>query len=572
MPVLLLKAIMTDTPLLHGDLPVDGPAKSATAVRPGSNLPEFSVSDLARALKRTVEDNYGYVRVRGEISQPKRHGSGHLYLRLKDETAVLEAVCWKGTVQRLAIRPEEGMEVVCTGRLTTYPGRSQYQLVIESMELAGEGALLKLLEERRRRLAAEGLFDASRKRRLPYLPTVIGVVTSPTGAVIRDILHRLADRFPRHVLLWPVAVQGEQAAAQIAAAIAGFNALDGRGPVPRPDLLIVARGGGSLEDLMAFNEEIVVRAAAASAIPLISAVGHETDTTLIDFAADLRAPTPTAAAEMAVPVRSELSAQLLDKERRLVAAMARGMAERRTRIDGLARGLGDPRVLLETCAQRLDDRSERLDLAMQGLFERRSRLVAEMAGRLRHPRETLTAARARLESETRALDAAQRRVLLQQDATLARVADRLTPLSLTRRLTEGAGRLTAAAAGLERGFSRVVDTAANRLTTLRALLDSYSYKSVLARGFVLVVGPGGQAITAAAQTHPGDVVRLTFAAGHADAQILGDPREGGGEDPGAEREPGRANKRVEGEGREARARTARKQSAHRDRDVQGDLF
>ncbi|HYD32908.1 MAG TPA: exodeoxyribonuclease VII large subunit, partial [Azospirillaceae bacterium] len=285
--------------------------------RPGSNLPEFSVSDLSRAVKRTVEEAFGYVRVRGEVSQPKRHSSGHIYLRLKDSDAVIEAVCWRGTAMKLAVKPEEGMEVVVTGRLTTYPGRSQYQLVIESCELAGEGALLKMLEERKRRLAAEGLFAPERKQKLPFLPEVIAVVTSPTGAVIRDILHRLADRFPRRVLLWPVAVQGEGAAAQVANAIAGFNRLEPGGAVPRPDLIIVARGGGSLEDLMAFNEEVVVRAAAVSAIPLISAVGHETDTTLIDFAADVRAPTPTAAAEMATPVLAELRAAIENLSGRL---------------------------------------------------------------------------------------------------------------------------------------------------------------------------------------------------------------------------------------------------------------
>jgi exodeoxyribonuclease VII large subunit len=258
-----------------------------------TNLPEFSVSELSRALKRTVEDSYPYVRVRGEVSGFKRAASGHLYMTLKDENAVLDAVCWRGTAGRLSIDPEDGLEVICTGKLTTYPGRSKYQIVVEQMEMAGEGALLKLLEDRRKKLAAEGLFDDSRKRELPYLPEVIGVVTSPTGAVIRDILHRLSDRFPRHVLLWPVLVQGDGAADQVTAAIEGFNRIEAGGSVPRPDLIIVARGGGSLEDLWAFNEENVVRAAAASDIPLISAVGHETDTTLIDFASDRRAPTPT---------------------------------------------------------------------------------------------------------------------------------------------------------------------------------------------------------------------------------------------------------------------------------------
>src|SRR5579864_644267 len=288
---------------------------------PTANLPEYTVSELSRALKRSIEENFSFVRVRGEISGWKRHSSGHCYLCLKDAEAVLDAVCWRGTAIRLAVKPEDGMEVVCTGRLTTYPGRSKYQLVIETMELAGVGALLKLFEDRRKRLAAEGLFAEERKKRLPFLPRIIGVVTSPTGAVIRDILHRLNDRFPRHVLVWPVAVQGEGAAAQIAAAIDGFNRLPQaggeKGGVPRPELIIVARGGGSLEDLMAFNEEVVVRAAARSAIPLISAVGHETDTTLIDHAADRRAPTPSAAAEIAVPVRLDLVADLAGKSSRL---------------------------------------------------------------------------------------------------------------------------------------------------------------------------------------------------------------------------------------------------------------
>src|SRR5438270_121506 len=283
------------------------------------NVPEFSVSELSFALKRQLEGAFPRVRVRGEVSQPSFPRSGHCYFRLKDENAVLDAVCWKTTMPRLGIKIEEGMEVIVTGKITTYAGSSRYQVIIDRIELAGEGALLKLLEDRRKKLAAEGLFDLGRKRALPFLPEVIGVVTSPSGAVIRDILHRLADRFPRRVLIWPVKVQGEGSAAEVAAAIEGFNALPEHGsPMlpPRPDLIIVARGGGSLEDLWSFNEEIVVRAAAASLIPLISAVGHETDVTLIDFAADRRAPTPTAAAEMAVPVRAELLVQVGDLGRR----------------------------------------------------------------------------------------------------------------------------------------------------------------------------------------------------------------------------------------------------------------
>src|SRR5438445_1984272 len=336
-------------------------------VAPGngaSNVPEFSVSELSFALRRQLEGAFPRVRVRGEISQPSFPRSGHCYFRLKDTDAVLDAVCWKSGLPRLGIKIEEGMEVIATGKITTYAGSSRYQIIVDRLELAGEGALLKLLEDRRKKLAAEGLFDAARKRSLPFLPEVVGVVTSPSGAVIRDILHRLADRFPRRVLVWPVAVQGEKAAAEIAAAIDGFNRIGPGGKLPRPDLIIVARGGGSLEDLMAFNEEVVVRAAAASAIPLISAVGHETDTTLIDHASDRRAPTPTAAAEMAVPVRPDLIAELGGKTSRLTGGLSRLFAERRLHLGGLARGLPDPQDLLGAAAQRLDDRTERLRLAI----------------------------------------------------------------------------------------------------------------------------------------------------------------------------------------------------------------
>src|SRR5262249_29267753 len=323
------------------------------------------------------------VRVRGEISGFKRATSGHLYFALKDEEAKLDAVCWRPSAGRLAVTPEDGLEVVAIGRVSSYPGRSSYQLVVESLELAGEGALLKLLEERRRKLAAEGLFDAARKRALPFLPEVIGVITSPTGAVIRDILHRLEDRFPRRVLLWPVVVQGEGAKEQIAAAIAGFNAILPGGPVPRPHLLIVARGGGSLEDLWAFNEEIVVRAAAASTIPLISAVGHETDTTLIDFASDRRAPTPTAAAEMAVPVRADLVAEVLDYTKRLVGGMTRMVREAAVELAGLGRGLGDPRQMIEERQQRLDIAGERLALGPRRVLEVKGQLIAAEARALK---------------------------------------------------------------------------------------------------------------------------------------------------------------------------------------------
>src|SRR3954463_4273019 len=326
-----------------------------TAAAPLTNSSEFTVSELSQALKRTVEDTYGNVRVRGEITGFRGpHSSGHCYFSLKDEGAKIEAVVWKGVHGRMRFRPQEGLEVIATGKLTTYPGSSKYQIVIEALEPAGVGALMALMEERKRKLGAEGLFDEARKQLLPWLPEVIGVVPSPTGAVIRDILHRLNDRFPRHVLVWPVRVQGEGSAEQVAAAIRGFNALPEGGRIPRPDVLIVARGGGSLEDLWSFNEEIVVRAAAESKIPLISAVGHETDVTLIDFAADKRAPTPTAAAEMAVPVRSDLLLQVDSCARRTMVCWQRGMEARRHELRAAARALPAAGDLLAIPRQRLD--------------------------------------------------------------------------------------------------------------------------------------------------------------------------------------------------------------------------
>jgi exodeoxyribonuclease VII large subunit len=360
------------------DLPDDSRSGLLANVASGDNSPALSVSELSGALKRTIETAFGQVRVRGEISGFKRHSSGHCYFSLKDENACMDAVIWRASAGALAFRPEDGAEVIATGKLTTYPGRSKYQIVVERLELAGEGALLALLERRRKMLAAEGLFDPARKRKLPYLPRVIGVVTSPTGAVIRDILHRLEDRCPTHVILWPVAVQGEGAAAKIADAIRSFATVS-----PRPDLLIVARGGGSIEDLWAFNEEDVVRAAAESPIPLISAVGHETDTTLIDHAADLRAPTPTAAAELAVPVRSELLGQLAELGHRARQCLARRTDRCRERLELTACRWPEPKAIFAPLSQRIDEFGERLP---RSLGARAGSARADMnlvAGRLR---------------------------------------------------------------------------------------------------------------------------------------------------------------------------------------------
>jgi exodeoxyribonuclease VII large subunit len=457
-----------------------------------SNIAEFSVSELSARLKRTVEDAFGHVRVRGEISGFKRAASGHLYMSLKDADAVLDAVCWRGVASRMRFRPEDGLEVVCTGKLTTYAGRSKYQLVIESMEPAGVGALMALLEERRRVLAGEGLFAEERKRPIPYLPDVVGVVTSPTGAVIRDILHRLGERFPRRVLLWPVLVQGETAADQVAAAIRGFNALQPGGEIPRPDVLIVARGGGSIEDLWAFNEEVVVRAAAESQIPLISAVGHETDTTLIDFASDRRAPTPTAAAEIAVPVKADLVYSVLDLQRRLAGAMARVVEDGRKTLAGLLRGLRSPQDMVDGGSQRLDDLGERLQRALVvGNRERQSRLDRTAAG--------------------------------------------LRPQALLQAIAQGRESTARLTRELARDTRRIIDLRTQALATQSKLLETLSYQSVLKRGYAVVREPGGGPLTSAAATAPGMGLDIQFHDGHVDATVSS----GGGKPAPGKKAPAR---------------------------------
>jgi exodeoxyribonuclease VII large subunit len=478
---------------------IDSPI--AVRQQPGHNLGEVSVSELAQAIKRTLEGSFDRVRVRGEISGFKRATSGHLYMMLKDEAACIKAVCWRSTAMRLGMNPEDGMEVIVTGRLTSYAERSEYQLVIERVELAGIGALLKMIEERRKKLAVEGLFEASRKRKLPVLPAVIGVVTSPTGAVIRDILHRISDRFPRRVLVWPVTVQGEDAARQVAAAIRGFNALAPGGAVPRPDLLIVARGGGSIEDLMPFNEEIVVRAAAESAIPLISAVGHETDTTLIDFAADRRAPTPTAAAEMAVPVRGDLLNEIGHVGQRLFSGLTRSMNEWRLTLEGLGRGLPDPVRLLQERAQQLDQCAERWLHLRETMFARRADLIANLGARLKTPGEQIAAARAALNLEAVHLKTAIRHMVERQDRALERVAAGFTPRMVTN----------------------LIERRAQALDGLGRLLESYSYDQVLKRGFALVRNAAGQPVLAAASVPAGERLRVQFHDGEVGVTAAGIP-------------------------------------------------
>ena len=436
-------------------------------MRPGDNAPPLTVTELSGALKRVVEDRFGQVRVRGEISGWKRAGSGHCYYALKDEGALIDAVMWKGQAGRLNFAAEDGLDVVATGKLTTYPGRSKYQIVVDRLELAGEGALMQLFEKLKARLAAEGLFDERDKRPVPYLPRTIGIVTSPTGAVIRDILHRLADRFPVHVLLWPVRVQGDGAAAEIAAAVDGFSSMADDGPLPRPDLVIVARGGGSIEDLWAFNEEVVVRAVAGCSIPVISAVGHETDTSLCDYAADWRAPTPTAAAERAVPVRADLIAHVEGQKLRLSNALRRNLSLAAERLSVQERLMPAAAALIGRPQQRVDDLGDRLKLGLTGRLSMAAHQLAEAGGALRRP-------------------------LL--DALLARRQDRLEALRLRPALMQ-----------------QRLDTDARRLDHAGRMLQSLHPDKPLLRGFARVTDRAGHTLTSGAAAVAAGGLTLVFA-------------------------------------------------------------
>ncbi len=445
---------------------------------PVSNIQEFSVSELSSALKRSVEDQFGYVRVRAELSGVKHAASGHLYFALKDDKSVLDGVCWRGQAQKLGFRPEDGLEVVCSGKLTTYAARSKYQMVVDQMEPAGAGALMALLEERRKKLASEGLFDPARKKPIPYLPKVVGVVTSPTGAVIRDILHRLAGRFPRDVIVWPVLVQGQGAADQVASAIRGFDALTEGGAVPRPDVLIVARGGGSIEDLWSFNEEVVVRAVADCSIPVISAVGHETDTTLVDHAADLRAPTPTGAAEMAVPVREELIVTVSDFGRRLALQRQQIIQTRSEKLHALGRAMPKPADLLGLAQQRFDDLCDRLPRALSFIARSKESQLNRVSG-------ALTVGR--LEQ-----------ALLFHQRGIQGMINRLSP-----------------------AFARLLQAHTDRLAAASRMLEGLSYERVLDRGFALVEDANGTAVSRAVSLGGGDDITLRFADGLLGATVKG---------------------------------------------------
>ena len=472
---------------------------------PPGNQPEYTVSELSGAVKRVIEGEFGLVRVRGEVGRVSRPASGHLYFDLKDDRSVIAAISWKGQVAKMQVRPEEGVEVVATGRMTTFPGQSKYQLIVDDVAPAGAGALMAMLEKRKAALGAEGLFDPARKKPIPYLPRVIGVVTSPSGAVIRDILHRLRDRFPRHVLIWPVAVQGQDCAAQVAAAIRGFNAIAPGGAIPRPDVLIVARGGGSLEDLWGFNEEIVVRAAAGSDIPLISAVGHETDTTLIDYASDLRAPTPTAAAELAVPVRLELLATLEALGARLVRGIGQGVVLRQQRLRDLSRALPRVETLVATPRQRLDAAGLRLGSGLGLAVARKHRDFDRLAGRLQpqalragllRQRDLLTA------REDRLIRAVRQRIERRTER-LADLAARLSPAlarllgDAGRKVSDGRRDLARLADRLEAAPRQRLARLADRLEALDRTRITMGYAETLKRGFAVVRGDGAVMTTKA---------------------------------------------------------------------------
>jgi exodeoxyribonuclease VII large subunit len=447
---------------------IDDPAE-------GANAPEFSVTELSSAIKRVIEGEFGNVRIKGEVGRVSRPRSGHIYLDLKDDKSVINGVIWKGVSARLQTQPEEGMEVVATGRITTFGGQSKYQIVIEDIKPAGMGALMALLEKRKTMLSGEGLFDASRKRALPYLPDVIGVVTSPSGAVIRDILHRLRDRFPRKVLIWPVAVQGAKCAPEVARAIEGFNKMLPGGAMPRPDLLIVARGGGSVEDLWGFNEEIVARAAAASNIPLISAVGHETDTTLIDFVSDKRAPTPTAAAELAVPVRHELLAWIDQQGARMTTALSGGLQRRDQRLRDLSRALPRPETLLDGPRQRLDTSAARLGPALMVGVQRRKIRLSETAGGLR--------------------PASLSRMIANERRRLNERSVRLGPEYLQADISKRREAVNKLMHRVDAAFTRSVTRTRQDLDAVERLYETLGPESILKRGFAIVRGDGNVVTT-----------------------------------------------------------------------------
>jgi len=480
----------------------------------GGNTPEFTVGELTGAIKKTIEGSFGRVRVRGELGRVMRAASGHLYYDLKDDRNVISCTTWKGQTKGLGIQPEEGMEVIVTGKLSTFGPQSRYNLNVDSMEVAGEGALMAMLEKRKKALAAEGLFAEERKRALPYLPEVIGVVTSMQGAVIRDILHRLRDRFPRKVLIWPVAVQGQNCAPEVARAIKGFNAMTPGGALPRPDLLIVARGGGSIEDLWGSNEEIVARAAAASDIPLISAVGHETDTTLIDFVSDRRAPTPTAAAELAVPVRLDLLAWVDGQEARLSRSLAQAIGQRRQRLSDMSRALPRPGALVATAQQRLDLWGERLPKALIAAAQKKRLRLVDAAGQLRPATlaRSMRERRARADQLATRLTPGLKRVIRDQSRSLQNVATRMRPEIVKRDVVQKRAAFDALSQRLALAGTSQIGSWGKRLDALERLRQSLGYTETLKRGYAVVRGDAG-VVTSKSQAEATTGLEIEFADG-----------------------------------------------------------
>ena len=459
---------------------------------PSNNEP-YSVSELSYSLKQLVEDNFSWVRVRGEISGFKRAASGHMYFALKDEDSLIDIVCWRSVAEKLVLFPEDGLEVIAIGKVTTYASRSRYQLVLQDLEIAGEGALLKLLEDRKKKFVEEGLFDQSRKRPIPYLPETIGVITSPTGAVIQDILHRISERFPSHVIMWPVLVQGKGAAEEVAQAIDGFNSFNTEKPKTRPD------GGGSLEDLWAFNEEVVVRAAADSSIPVISAIGHETDLTLLDMVADLRAPTPTAAAEMVVPVRVELIEGLIGQESRLISSVRRMLENNYNDLSGLRRGLPDARSLLTNAIQHLDDRIERLSYSIRSDLRTRKDWIEKLDYQLPKPRQSL----------------------MERQRELDLIVAEIQPRAIELQITQGIKQVNSEGVRLVAGISRLQFQLNEKKQLFSRLLDNFSYERILERGFSLVRDDKGKALTSTKYIKSGMSIDIKFHDGEVVA-VVGD--------------------------------------------------
>ena len=486
-----------------------------------TNAPEFSVSELSGAVKKTLEGAFGRVRVRGEIGRVVTARSGHVYFDLKDDRSVIASVAWKGVAARFQTRPEEGMEMVASGKLSTFGQQSKYQLIVDELAPAGVGALMVMLEKRKKALEAEGLFSPDRKQDLPYLPEVIGVVTSPQGAVIRDILHRLRDRFPREVLVWPVVVQGERCAPEVTAAIQGFNAIQPGGPVPRPDLLIVARGGGSIEDLWGFNEEAVVRAAAASEIPLISAVGHETDVTLIDYASDHRAPTPTAAAEVAVPVRTDLLAGLAALEERRVRGITRNLSQRRDRLRDLARLLPRPEMLVAESTQAYDALALRLPRALAAAAQGARLKLERQTGRFGPALLTnrVTRFRDALAVQTRTLPQALSRRTSTASERLTNLSSRLTPQAVLRSTRSGRQGVGSASARLNQAGASLIRQARGRFTAIERVHASLDYRATLKRGFSIVRGPTGEIESSVAAAKAAGALEIEFRDGRLAASV-----------------------------------------------------